>query len=199
MAKGFVDVDDILNNFYPSFFVWHNKMYDTTIRLVDLVHYKIPEIIQAEMPIAQARLDEFCRSDDFLLMKPDPAAVVGCFSMHYTGHTLHVLTSRHDDIRDHTRQWVPLHFPEVFRSIVFASNIYTTKASGVPKHQTLAEEEADFYVEDNLDLALAAAPHVKWVFLIDKPWNQCKHLPKNVIRCTWFEVSAHVRSLFPLE
>lgn len=196
MAKGFFDVDDIMNNFFPEFFKWLETECGKVIEYRDIVNYKVADILKISNEEASALVESFCASDRFLQMKPDPKAVICIYSLYYSDDELYVLTSRHNDIRDHTREWVPIHFADVFIDIIFSANLYNPKADGKHKHETLAEFDADYYVEDNLDLALTASPHCKYVFLVNKPWNQCDNLPKNVIRVPdMLAISSLVRSL----
>lgn len=83
--------------------------------------------------------------------------------------------------------WIHQHFSELSRSISLTINKYNYRADGL--------------IDDALH------NHAKWCkahpngvgYLIDRPWNQTKRLPRNCVRTTLIEVPALVKEHFQVK
>ena len=136
---------------------------------------------------AIARVHDFYRTPEHDATLPliDAPEVVRHLSSRYT---LHIITSRVDEIRDLTLAWLERHFPQMFTSAQFINNYGPTSGVKRTKADVCTELSADLMIEDSLEHARSIAAIGIPVILIDCPWNQ-GDIPENVYRvASWRDI-----------
>ncbi len=105
-------------------------------------------------------------------------------------YQLIVVTARLHSLGEITRQYIDLHFPEIFEEVIFASYQIDRK----PKHVICKEIGADIIIDDRLTYVTEyAAEGMRPILFGDYPWNRADVLPDGVVRAaSWGDVEAAV-------
>merc|ERR1711934_8441 len=199
-----VDLDEVLGGFVPALIEWHNHTYGTEITLEGFHSYRFCDVWGGSNEEATEKVHEFFNSDYFTDMKPIEGAREALESLkeHFD---LVVITSRQHVIRDQTLEWLGVHFPGVFKTVMFGNHwardcpepdkMSATKKS---KQQMCEEAGAICLIDDSVDYARKCAPQLQLCVLFgDYAWNTCTEgLPENVVRvANWQEATEVLNQL----
>ena len=114
-------------------------------------------------------------------MKPDPWSVLSLKTIAIIDD-LWSITSRRDNSKKHTFEVINRDYQKVFIEIFFSDHCADGSEYIRKKIDICRELMLDLMIEDCLEYAIEIAPVVRRVYLLDKPWNQCKRLPNKIIR-----------------
>ncbi len=196
---GGVDTDDVTVDLTVAINEFHTTVYGTALQIEDYRDFRFEKVWRVSYNDAEARMFAFFSTRYFLNLLPRDDARICLPILRSWGIELHQVSARPDIIHRHTQRFYEIFFPEIFHSLHFSSNIGTSLASSSrTKLDILRAINADFYVEDNLEYALAAADDVEIVFLMDQPWNQTRQtLALNVIRVdNWYSILYYLHQYF---
>ncbi|MGH7237859.1 MAG: hypothetical protein ACREGF_04960, partial [Candidatus Saccharimonadales bacterium] len=101
-------------------------------------------------------VDDYVLSPEFTKLKPTQKALAGLSALSKE-YELHVLTGRPDMAAASTREWLNLHFPNIFVSASF-SNLFNKK-KWCSKGEMWAEIGAQVLIDDNLSHLISAQPY----------------------------------------
>lgn len=185
-----VDLDDVLCDFVPAIFRYHNKLYGTHLTrkcFSDDIH-ALFEVIADTNEEAIKKLYEYYDSPDFLRLKPIDGAKENLVKIKEAGHTPVVVTARPTFIKDHTIEWIKNNFDGIFEEIHFADKAVHDR--GWSKSEMCKKLEIHYHIDDFLAFAEDCASHGINVLLLDKPWNQMEKLEQKIKRVfSWDEIS----------
>lgn len=191
MAILAADIDDVILPFADDLHRHTKEIHGIDVHPSVFTNYTFAEQWGVSHEQSDQIIMAYCESEEFLNLEPDDETVSQMRRIPAHGHEIKLLTSRHDDIREHTVERLPLLLPDVFTEIHFSSNAHTTRSSGLSKPELLVLLGADGFAEDNLHYALPGADVVPIVYLFRKSWNR-NHggLPSNMIEVDyWQEVA----------
>lgn len=171
-----LDIDDVLWDFKGIFLEFYNKEFST--------HFKI-SAINGEQPLSSVLniTDQYL----FILYKrffltqkdmiiPFPEAVDFLTSSHKYDFVF--ISHRQSYLESYTEEWIRFHFDT--RNI--RVHCISSGRMVPPKGLFVTQYQCDYFVEDNFEVACEVASCGITVFLLDKPWNTNKTLPKGMIR-----------------
>lgn len=194
MAKPIVafDIDDILNDFYPSFAQYHNQVYGSIIKKEGLHVFEIATVFNLSPSESLARINAFCETEQFSKLIPLLGAQKGIDMVKEFADVV-AITSRASNFEHVTKKWITQHFPEKFSQVVLA-NLHGD-GKKMNKSELCKLHGAQVMVEDSLKYALDCASNGIPTVLLDKPWNK-GIVPNNVIRVnSWSEIPVALRKL----
>lgn len=191
------DIDDVILDFVLAMVDHNSSNFGTQLTKEQHYSFSFKDVWRVELEEADRRLISFFKSKDFLNIQPRLDALTGIEALKVDGHHLYAVSSRHDDIREYTFEWLEKYFPLVFTEIHFSSNVHTSRASGKSKQEILIKIGADIFIEDNLAYAVSACKVVKKVILFNHPWNKSLSvLPRNLVRVNnWYDSVNEINSL----
>ncbi|MFQ5883314.1 MAG: HAD family hydrolase, partial [Candidatus Methylomirabilales bacterium] len=180
-----IDIDDVLADSLPEFLEAFNRRFGLQVSVTEAgweIFRRHPEIPPEEIRAFFAQLYQA----DFLGSRPLlPGAREGVERLHREGHRLFIITGRLQHDRDITERWLMQRgLSSFFQEVVYRDGIHA------PLHKRRAAERLrpDVLLEDEYEVALAAAELPVRVLVFDRPWNQGP-LPSRVFRIrSWPDV-----------
>lgn len=182
-----VDVDDVLAPFGPSYLEYFNKQHGTNHKMEDFPHYYFVGDLNGvdNRDAAEPYITEYVQWAAANNTPLDATAVEGLRKLeeHYD---IYVITSRHPDVYEVTKDWLQTQVPNVFKDVHFIR----ARAEKTSKPQICEEIGAKFLIEDHPEhLADCAKYGVRGLLYGDYAWNRDVELPENVERVrTWNDV-----------
>lgn len=186
-----VDVDDVLAEFGDKLRSFHNKNHGTSLEREDINNFALEKVWNCTREEAKQRVLDFYQSDDFDSIIPLQDAVES-INFLVKKHRLVAITSRPEQIREKTREWINKHFSGKFEGIYF------TTRNGMKKIDICIEKNVSVFIEDNLEYATEIANQGIRVLLMSAPWNKClgEELHKNITRVkSWDEVMKEIDNI----
>jgi uncharacterized HAD superfamily protein len=188
-----VDLDEILAEFVEGFLKYHNAVYNTVFKKEDFFCYSMWIPMKLEQKILIERVEEFFNSENYNYLKPVPGSIESVEKLS-KDYRLFIVTSRPHQQFNLTKDWIDRYFPEMFTSIHFSHNHYMG-GKGITKSEMCRRFDFGLIVEDSIEYAMECAENNVKVVLLDKPWNQEKSLPNNIVRAyTWKEAEEYIRT-----
>ena len=180
-----IDIDDVLADSLPEFLEAFNRRFGLQISVTEAgweIFRRHPGIPPEQR---QAFFAELYQAD-FLGSRPLlPGAREGVERLHGEGHRLFIITGRLRQDRDITERWLTQRgLSSFFQEIVYRDGVQA------PLHKRRAAERLrlDVLLEDEYEVALAAAELPVRILVFDRPWNQGP-LPSRVFRIhSWPDV-----------
>lgn len=184
-----IDLDDVMADSLPEYLSAFNRRFGLQVPVSEAgweVFRRHPDIPAEEI----RAFFEALYDADFLGSRPLlPGAREGVEQLHRAGHRLFIITGRLRADRDVTERWIATWgLSSYFQEIVDRDGL------DAPLHKRRAAQQfrLDVLLEDEYDVALAAAEASVRVFLFDRPWNQGP-LPSHVFRVhSWPEAVAYI-------
>jgi hypothetical protein len=65
-----------------------------------------------------------------------------------------VVTGRPDELKQHTYDWIQIHYPDIFEDVYFLN---LDKLDGIPKSEVCLKLDVEFLVDDDIRFARDAA------------------------------------------
>lgn len=184
MIIGF-DLDDILFDFMTPFHSYNNKRYSTS--------YERPQYrkdlakmwgVSEEEEVK--RVFDFYQSPEHWNALPMAGAVEGVKNLRQK-HNLFIITSKPENLKDKTLEWLDKHFPQMFDGVHF-TNQYHGNGLRRTKGDVCRGLGVKFFVDDFLhnveDVASSGVP----ALLLDAPWNQGEVKPPVTRVYSWEEI-----------
>ncbi len=181
-----VDMDGVLANFVESFLLYHNRVYGTSLRYSDIVHYDLNKVVGIQEEEFISRLTNFYRSPYFKTIEPVEGSFEGVRCLREVSD-LAIITSRPSELYELTHAWVQHYFSGNFKGIHFADSFYGN--GGKSKVEMCKDLGVLMLLEDHLDYAKSCAQQGIPVILFNQPWNQCEELPSSLQRVySWKDI-----------
>ncbi|CAN8327156.1 unnamed protein product [Cochlearia groenlandica] len=196
-----VDIDEVLGNFVSALNRFIADRYLSNHSVSEYHVYEFFRIWNCSRSEADVRVHEFFKTSYFKKgIHPLPGA-------HKTLHKLSrycdlsVVTSRQNAIKDHTLEWINIHFPGLFKEIHFG-NHFALHGESKPKSEICRSFGAEILIDDNPRYAEECANIGMKVLLFDYensyPWSKTESVDKHplVTRVhNWEDVEQHILSL----
>jgi len=109
-----LDLDEVLGQYLKAYSAFYNAAHGTDFTVTNFHSYKFWEVTGETKEECQKNVYDFHDSQFFRDLEVVPGAVDGVRKLVDIGVQLHVVTSRHAEIAEQTRQWLRQHFPGVF-------------------------------------------------------------------------------------
>jgi uncharacterized HAD superfamily protein len=174
-----IDIDDVIFPFMANFLSYLNKKNMTSYSFEDVTNYHL-----WKMGIHKSKEEdvlvalEFQNSIIFDDINPIDGTkeVIEEISEYYD---IFFVTSRPEDIKDKTNNFLNKHFPKNGFKIFHSGDVYGKNLS---KTEICKELKISLMIEDNPEYAYDLAKNGIKVFLIDKPWNKNYVNHENIIK-----------------
>ncbi|EOA16925.1 hypothetical protein CARUB_v10005149mg [Capsella rubella] len=196
-----VDIDEVLGNFVSAINRFIADRYLSNHSVSEYHVYEFFKIWNCSRNEADLRVHEFFKTSYFKKgIHPLPGA-------HKTLHKLSnycdmsVVTSRQNAIKEHTLEWIEIHFPGLFQQIHFG-NHFALHGESRPKSEICRSFGAEILIDDNPRYAEECANIGMKVLLFDYensyPWSKTESVDRHplVTRVhSWEEVEQQILSL----
>ena len=180
-----IDIDDVMADSLPRYLQAFNRRFGLKVPVTEArweIFRRHPEI---PADAIGAFFEELYRAD-FLGSRPlVPGAMEGIEELHRAGHRLFIITGRPRRDRAITERWM-----EARGLSHFFDAIEDRDGLDAPLHKRRAVTrlKLDVLLEDEYEVAVAAAGVCDRVLLFDQPWNQGP-LPVRILRIhSWSHV-----------
>ena len=190
-----VDFDDILLDCNSSLALFHNNRYGTSYCRDDIRSWHLEKTWGCTYEEMVKRVNEWYFSDEHGGSVPMPGSQEAVVSL-ARNHELHIVTSRPEQIRDRTEEWLRRHFPKMFSGTHFTGHFWNGAKN---KSDVCRQLGVALLIEDSpLHAQNVASAHIP-VLLMDSPWNQELDADgQKIIRIKkWQDVLDFVSSLTP--
>lgn len=175
-----VDIDDVLIPFAPSFIERYNQKHDTNYTHDDYSSYFfVKDIYGVETEDeAERYITEYLQwaMANNTPLKSEAVEAIRKLEDHYD---IYVITSRHPENYEATKNWLQKQLPDVFKDVHFIR----AREEKTSKAQICAEIGANVLIDDHPDHLKDCAKYgVKGLLFGDYRWNRDIALPANVQR-----------------
>ncbi len=167
-----IDIDDVLAAFNKQWVSYYNRTYGTSYTVDDITDYDYSKTYHdAPAEVILARVFEFVKSPDFLNIETIEGSMKGIDSL--KDHELFVITSRSDDIKQPSTDWLDKYFPNKFKDIIFTNSFNNNpNLKVVTKAEVGKKLGLKLMVEDAPSHAQNFAENGIKAILFDRPWNR---------------------------
>lgn len=180
-----IDIDEVLAKFIVAFTDYHNKKYNTSFQESDFSSYKLEKVIGGTTEEKIQKIKDFYQTEEFKNLELVPGSKEKIQELK-KNNELFIITSRHKESYEVTKDWINRHFPDTFSGIYFA-DYYSDDA--ITKNHICEELGIEVFIDDCLTYASECGDKDTKVFLYDFFWNQSDSLPERVTRVkSWDEI-----------
>jgi len=176
MAIG-VDIDEVLFPLVPEMCKFLNKKHGLSLTEESFFSYDFWENLDYRINGVQATKQqaiedfyEFITNHEFRKIRPYPGAAKAIFELKKLD-CLIAITSRQDELQNHTKWQLGYFFPRAFADVVFGNHYSKNSGPSISKRQLCKENYVNLLLEDNLNYALEVAKDIP-VILFRKSWNR---------------------------
>jgi len=189
-----VDLDQVLGNFLPALIKFHNTTYKTKLKPKDFTTYHLWEVWGGTKEQAIQKIYDFNETSYFRNIKPVKGAKQA-MKVLKKDNELFLITSRSDDFKKRTEEWVERNFPNTFQGIYF-TNSYSQSGTERTKAGVCDNLNVDVLVDDNPTFAEQCVKSGRKIFLFDFIWNKNTKPRKGVERVySWKEILGEIQKL----
>jgi uncharacterized HAD superfamily protein len=176
MAIG-IDLDGVVFPIVPAVCEFLNKKHLLNLKEEDFVNYNFWENlayqingVQATEQQAKDDFYEFIKTHEFRKIRPYSGAIKGVYELRKLDWIISV-TSRQNELQNHTRWQLGYFAPKAFSDIVFGNHYSNNSSPSISKQQLCRDNNVCLLMEDNLDYALEVSQDIP-VILFRKPYNE---------------------------
>lgn len=181
-----IDIDEVLFPFMVTMLEHTNSTYGLShsieeVKDFNLGFWSISDSDAIERVHTVSRLDH--RSVNAL---PNANSALSLLKGQYQ---IFIVTSRHEEFRARTEEWLSHHFPGLYDKLIMTGNHYSGREFR-SKAEVCLELGVSMLVDDQLHYAKESAQlGLPCILFGDYPWNQAESLPDGVVRAQdWNEV-----------
>ncbi|MEK6886165.1 MAG: hypothetical protein AABX17_04325 [Nanoarchaeota archaeon] len=167
-----VDCDEVIFPLLPSHCAFLNDKYALNLDWRKFTSYNFWEHYGKTRGQAVQDFIEFTSTDEFMKVMPIEGSQEGIRELKKLDK-LYIITSRTDNLKDKTNNWLEQHFQGIFSGVVFGNIFSNNGRKKISKRQLCSENNISLLLEDHWDYALDVSQDIP-VVLFDKPWNQDK-------------------------
>ncbi len=176
-----LDFDNVLMDFYSGINEYHNQKYNTDYSREKCVVVNLEKVWGCTTEEMHRRIVDFYHSDIHSETPPMAGAREALEKLR-DSHSLVVVTSRPNFIKEKTMSWLDKHFPNLFDQVYF-TNLYLGEAKHKKsKAEACKELGVDVFVDDFVSYATDVAQSGTKTLLLDAPWNRDVELHPNITR-----------------
>lgn len=165
-----IDLDEVLAEFVLQITQYYNNKYNTNFKKEDYKNYDLWNTWGNTKEEAVNEIALFYQTslfDNMPLVEKSKEAILKLKE----NHALYIITSRQDNLRPKTLEWVEKNFQGVFDKICFSHN-YLFQDNLKTKKEICDELCIDVFIEDSTTYVQECASENRQAILIDRPWNQ---------------------------
>jgi len=202
MAIG-IDIDEVLFPLLAPHCEFLNKKYNIHLEESQFKTYDFWENLAylddgERVSKEQATEDfyEFIATPEFRKIKPYPDAVKAVSELKNLDFLV-AITSRQNELKNHTKWQLGYFFPKVFSDVVFGNKYAKNNSPEISKQKLCKDNDVKLLFEDNLHYALEVSKNAQ-VILFDKPWNQnCPINVSNIYKVKdWLDAPIIAKALY---
>jgi 5'(3')-deoxyribonucleotidase len=182
-----LDMDEVIAELLKATNSYYNNKHDTNFKLSDFDNYDWWNVWRISKEKAVEEFYSFMESPQSKEIKPVEGAIDAIKKLR-GHHDLVIITSRQEEFKDNTLEWVKMYIPGLEDNIYFTntlSKIYTpTKKSDIALELgvDILIDDQPKYIHDCVEKGIKG-------LLYDAPWNQTVLPNKNIIRVySWDDV-----------
>lgn len=179
-----VDIDDVLVKSASAIAEHLLAEYGTRIDLKNIYSRHPATYGAPDLETVARRVNNFLNSEEL----PPIEEAAHVLRKLYTVHRLLVVTGRPNFLELTTRDWLQLHFSDLFENVAFTNYFDSTRHKG----EVCNELGVTVLIDDHMAHCLSALEHgVRPILFGDYPWNQANDLPSPIHRAhNWQEIEA---------
>ena len=182
-----IDLDEVLADFINSFLKFYNKKNNTSFQRNKISCSNIWKIWGETQEKIMEEVYDFYETHYFENIEPIAGAIEGIDVLSQK-HELKIITSRQNNIKRKTKDWIEKNFSNKFSEICFA-NHFAPNGSSIKKSEICFRESVDVMIEDSPDYATDCASNGIKVLLLDCPWNRSTKSSEKITRVqSWGEI-----------
>jgi len=175
-----LDLDDVIIDFNEGLMHYHNALYGTSYTRKDITSWALENTWGCTTNEAIQRVYDFYHSEEHGRC-PAVRGAVDMIHQLSVVYSITVITSRPENVRELTTNWLNQHVPDILGEIHFLGHYHGPESRRKSKGEVCKELGVGLFIEDSLANAENVAEQGIPVLLFDKPWNQ-GDLPPNTIR-----------------
>jgi len=187
------DLDDVLLNFNDALCIYHNSMFGTTYGRSDVTVNEIEKIWGCTPEEATKRIVSFYESPGHLNAEPVQGSIIGIEKLRLN-NDLYIITSKPENLRQITIDWLEKYFPNTFKEIYFTSKVRGDKNKR-SKGEICKEIGIELFIDDSIENANSIVSTGIPVLIYDTPWNQGELNANIRIVYSWEEIITYVNNL----
>jgi len=182
-----IDLDEVLGQFLSALIEYHNNKYGTKFKEEDFHSYNFWNVWGGTKDEAIEKVYNFNRTDSFKNIEPIEGAKKAIAKIK-ENNELFIITSRPQDTKEDTREWLEKNFPNTFSKEYFTGD-FVNNGHLKTKKEICDEIGIDVLIEDSANYANECVNPKRKVFLFNKTWNKDAKIKERVIRVNnWEEV-----------
>ena len=187
-----VDCDEIIFPFLVNHCIFLNDKYHINLDSNNFHSYDFWKEYNWTREEAMRDLDEFTSTPEFMRIQPIPQSREGIRELKRLDD-LFIITSRPEDLRVKTEEWLNTYFNGLFSKLVFGDPSSTCHLKHISKRQRCKENNVRLHLEDNYDYAIDISQDIP-VLLFNKPWNSydSTNHARNITRVNSWEEAVNV-------
>ena len=177
MANILVDIDDTLAQTQKHNLEYINSTHGKDYKFAEMTRgFREGENKEYDHLVGKFLKDKQLVSE----IEPYSFALEALKKLHETGHTIHIASSRKENLHKVTEDWLQVHgFADYIHHIHPRSSEDKGKEFKV---KTVQANDITVAFDDTWDVSEALANTGATVYMIQKPWNKDEKLPSNIIR-----------------
>jgi uncharacterized HAD superfamily protein len=188
-----VDLDDVLLDFFGTFCGYVNKTRGTSYTRENQTDFAVEKSWGWSKEDAYQAVLDFYHSEDHRSAIPVSGAVDAIAQLSKE-HTIHVITSKPEFMKEETERWIQKYFPGMISSIQFM-NHYHGDGKKRSKAETCRELGIQVFVDDSAEQARNVSSVGIPVLMPDAPWNRQEKVGPLVTRAySWVEIVKKIQS-----
>ncbi len=172
-----VDIDDTLADTQVKLIEHANKMGGRQYTY----HEMTREFREKEVPEWADLVSDFLEQPELMeAVEPYADAIEAMKELHAAGYEIHIASSRKENLHSATVNWLAKHGLADYVDTIHGR--FASQRGHAFKVESASKARAVAAFDDTLKVVQVLAKVVPTVYLIDRPWNQTKKLPANVVR-----------------
>src|SRR3989338_2914255 len=170
-----VDFDDVLMDFSPTLYTYHNMCAGTSFERKHAISFNLWEVWGGTPEQAKQRVLDFYETEIHWEAPPVEDSQFG-IALLKKNHSLVIITSRPIEHESKVTSWLDRHFPNLFDHVFF-TNLFHGENKKILKSEACKSLNVDVFIDDHIENTLDVAENGTDAFLFDSPWNQ--NFPKH--------------------
>ncbi|MCK5085105.1 hypothetical protein KAK05_00155 [Candidatus Parcubacteria bacterium] len=186
-----IDLDEVLADFSKNFIAFYSDTNKTSYKMDEMYSYDLSEVWKETPEKIKRSIYDFYDSQYFENIRPISGSIEGVDILSQK-YELQIITSRQNDIKEKTENWIEKYFPNKFSQITL-TNHFAINGASTKKSKICLNENIDIMIEDAIKHALDCTSCCIKVLLLDYPWNRSIESSKKITRVrSWNEIVKNI-------
>ncbi len=167
-----VDIDEVLGSFVKALSKWYNNKFGTNFNEKSYHSYDFHKVWNCSLEQCNKSVELFFLSNVFKNdIEPVDGALEALIDLKDNGYELHVVTARHEGVKQDTINWINKYYPNIFQEIHFG-NHYSKLGKNRKKSEICRDINATVLIDDSWKYAKDLASNQQYCILFgDYAWN----------------------------